>query len=84
LLNLKRKGGLQELEQKIWTLTEENNKLKTLKQDVTVEEVERLKEENKKLRIELQHLASQGDSDGFFIPAQEYSPKSATPNKNRF
>ena len=82
LLNLKRKGGLQELEQKIWTLTEENNKLKTLKQDVTVEEVERLKEENKKLRIELQHLASQGDSDGFFIPAQEYSPKSATPNKN--
>lgn len=67
LLNLKRKGGLQELEQKIWKLTEENQKLKTIKQVVTIDEVERLKEENKKLRIELQNLASHGNSDGFFV-----------------
>lgn len=75
LLNLKRKGGIQELEQKIWKLTEENQKLKTIKQGVTIDEVERLKEENKKLRIELQTLALQGNSDGFYIMRMDEDKK---------
>ena len=78
LLNLKRKGGIQELEQKIWVLTEENHKLKTIKHEFTAEEVERLKEENKKLRIELQSIAVEGKSDGFYIPpTEEYTPTSS-------
>jgi hypothetical protein len=47
---------MQELQQKIWHLTEENQKLKTFKPVATVEEVEMLKEENKRLRIELQKV----------------------------
>ena len=54
LLNLKRNGGLHELEQKIWTLTQENQKLKTTRVSSTVAEVESLKQENKQLRLELQ------------------------------
>lgn len=67
LLNLKRKGGIQELEQKIWVLTEENQKLKTIKHEFTADEVERLKEENKKLRIELQFAGGDGKTEGFYI-----------------
>lgn len=52
LLNLKKKGGIQELQSQLLALKEENKKLKMM----TVEEVERLKMENKKLRIELQNM----------------------------
>jgi hypothetical protein len=78
LLNLKRKGGLQELEQRIWRLTEENQKLKTIHHNVTIEEVERLKEENKRLRIELQNIGTQGNSDGFFVMRYDESQKPET------
>ena len=78
LLNLKRKGGLQELEQKIWRLTEENQKLKTIQHHVTIEEVERLKEENKRLRIELQHIGTEGNSDGFFVMRYDEGQKAET------
>ena len=78
LLNLKRKGGLQELEQKIWRLTEENQKLKTIQQHVTIEEVERLKEENKRLRIELQNIGTEGGSDGFFVMKYDEAQKPET------
>ena len=77
LLNLKRKGGMQELEQKIWTLTEENQKLKSLKPNFTIKEVELLKEENKKLRIELQQAGVTAGADNFYVPdREEFTPKS--------
>lgn len=80
LLNLKRKGGMQELEQKIWVLTEENQKLKNI--GFTVEEVERLKVENKKLRIELQQMGTYGNTDGFYYPtADDEIPQSTSPFK---
>jgi Kinesin motor domain len=75
LLNLKRKGGIQELEQKIWVLTEENQKLKTMKNNFTIEEVERLKEENKKLKIELQQAGIQPE-DFYMLSREQYTPKS--------
>ena len=82
LLNLKRKGGIQELEQKIWMLTEENHKLKSIKETFTAEEVEKLKQENKKLRIELQQFGLQGSIEGFYTQGNEdFSPISSTPNK---
>ena len=77
LLNLKRKGGMQELEQKIWVLTEENQKLKSLKTGFTVEEVEKLKEENKKLRLELQQAGLNTNFEDFFIPEREFTPQSS-------
>ena len=84
LLNLKRKGGLQELEQKIWRLTEENQKLKTIQKNVTVEEVEKLKEENKRLRIELQNLGTQGNSDGFFVMKFDEAQKAETDKESEY
>jgi hypothetical protein len=60
MLGLKRRGGLQELHQQMWALRQENQKLKTISTVVTVEEVERLKEENKRMRIELQRMGSSG------------------------
>lgn len=77
LLNLKRKGGMQELEQKIWVLTEENQKLKNMKTGFTVEEVEQLKVENKKLRLELQQAGLSTNFEDFFIPERDFTPKSS-------
>ncbi|OMJ81762.1 hypothetical protein SteCoe_17704 [Stentor coeruleus] len=81
LLNLNRKGGLQELEQKIWVLTEENQKLKHMKGTFTIQEVERLKEENKKLRLELQQAGITTNNEDLFIPPrEEMTPKSTKIN----
>lgn len=60
MLGLKRRGGLQELHQQMWALRQENQKLKSITTGVTVEDVERLKDENKRMRIELQRINSSG------------------------
>ena len=67
LLNLKRGGGIQELQHQLLRLKEENNKLKKITSIITVEEVERLKQENKRLRIELQNIGSVKESGDPFI-----------------
>ena len=79
LLNLKRNGGIQELEQKIWVLTEENQKLKNFKSAPSVEEVENLKEENKRLRIELQKAGMHLDA-GEYMEDDSIAPKSVLEN----
>jgi hypothetical protein len=69
MLGLKRRGGLQELHQEMWALRQENKKLKTISTGLTVEDVERLKEENKRMRIELQNMgtSSRGTNESMFI-----------------
>ena len=55
ILNLNRRGGIQELHNQLWILKRENQHLKQMTQQFTIEEVEKLKEENKRLRLELQN-----------------------------
>jgi hypothetical protein len=63
ILNLNRKGGVLDVHQQLLVLKEENSRLKT--QAAKVDAVERLKHENKVMRIELQELRAQGMSEGF-------------------
>jgi len=68
ILSLNKKGGLQDISQQLLALKEENERLKKMTKNLTVEEVESLKQENKKLRLELQNFRDKGESeDSFFI-----------------
>ena len=54
ILNLKKQGGpLKEVNEKLWILKEENEKLKEMTQGVTLDDVEKLKQENKSMRLQL-------------------------------
>lgn len=66
ILNLKNKGGASDIHQQLLHLKEENAKLKG--QAGKIGEVERLKQENKVMRIELQKLKipSLSHGDGFY------------------
>lgn len=55
-------------------MKEENEKLKKFKAVVTIEEVERLKKENKKLRLELQNTGFPSDAEGFSIQKLDINP----------
>jgi hypothetical protein len=63
ILNLNRKGGVLEVHQQLLVLKEENHRLKDIA--TTVHTVEKLKAENKSLRLELQQVKVQGYSDAF-------------------
>ncbi|CDW78383.1 kinesin motor domain containing protein [Stylonychia lemnae] len=63
ILNMKRKGGANELTTQLLQLKEENSKLKQMAGQVG--EVERLKHENKIMKIELQRLKVPSMTDGF-------------------
>lgn len=63
ILNLNRKGGVLDVHQQLLVLKEENSRLKD--QASKVSQVERLKHENKMMRIELQEMKAQGMSEGF-------------------
>ena len=63
ILNLNRKGGVLDVHQQLLVLKEENSRLKS--QAAKVEQVERLRHENKILRIEMQEMRAQGMSEGF-------------------
>jgi len=56
ILNIRRKGtsGVNEVHQKLLILQQENERLR--QQHVSIEEVERLIEENKRMKMELQKL----------------------------
>jgi hypothetical protein len=58
LLQLKKKGnaGRLEIQQRLWLLTEENERLRAMNIAVSQQEVERLKVENKRMRLELQKI----------------------------
>jgi hypothetical protein len=76
LLGLRNKGGIEELQKKIENLTQENKVLKRRATLLTVDEVEKLRFENKILRLELQNLGIvQGSGDPF-----KDSPNSTTSN----
>ena len=78
LLSLNRKGGLQDISQQLLQLKEENERLKRITKNLTIEEVESLKQENKKLRIELQNMKEKGETtdESFFVT--ESKPSSST------
>lgn len=52
-------GGLAEIQQRLWTLTMENQKLREMNQGLSAQEVERLIMENKNMKVELQKLYDQ-------------------------
>lgn len=54
ILNLNRKGGVLDINQQLLVLKEENHRLKDMA--TKVETVEKLKQENKTLRLELQQM----------------------------
>lgn len=58
MLQLRKQGpmGLKELNQKLWLLKEENSKLREMTHEFSPQEVEKLKEENKQMRIQLQRM----------------------------
>ena len=63
ILNLKRRGGANDVHQQLLQLKEENARLKEMANKVT--EVERLKQENKLMRLELQKIKTPNQTDGF-------------------
>lgn len=79
VLSLNRKGGLEDLSQQMLALKEENERLKQITKNLTIEEVETLKQENKKLRLELQSIRENRDTeDSFFLTES----KPSTSNKS--
>ena len=68
ILNLKRNGGAGEIHQQLLHLKEENAKLKQIAMSGKGAEVEKLKQENKMMRLELQKLKvpSLTYGDGFY------------------
>lgn len=59
MLQVKKNGGISELHNQLLALKEENHQLKKqLNVQLSVEEVERLRKENKKLRLELQSIST--------------------------
>jgi len=54
ILNLNRKGGVLEVHQQLLVLKQENSRLKDMATNVQI--VEKLKQENKTLRLELQQV----------------------------
>lgn len=63
ILNLNRKGGVLEVHQQLLVLKEENTKLKDMANKIDL--VEKLRQENKTMRIELQELRAHRTTDAF-------------------
>lgn len=77
LLQLKRKGGMSDVHRQLLMLKQENDKLRSV--HTNWEEIERLKMENKMMRIELQRTREPGstanDTDTYSnIPPSEVPP----------
>ncbi|CAG9318320.1 unnamed protein product [Blepharisma stoltei] len=83
MLNLRKKGGFQEINQQIWSLKEENERLKKITRDITVEEVEKLKQENKNLRLELQTFKQMDSTENSFFVTASQSKSSSSSNQVR-
>ena len=66
LLSISKKGNMQEISKELLALKEENERLKKITKSLTVEEVEILKQENKKLRIELQNIREKSETNESF------------------
>ena len=66
ILNLSRKGGVLDVHQQLLALKEENSRLKG--QHGKIEAVEKLKHENKVMRLELQRIRAYSSSDAFNKP----------------
>lgn len=81
LLGLRNKGGIDELQQKLVNLTEENKVLKRRATLVTVDEVEKLKIENKLLRLELQNFGIVQNSGDPFKDSNDYSHSNIKPGE---
>ena len=79
VLSLNRRGGLEDLSHQMLALKEENERLKQITKNLTVEEVESLKQENKKLRLELQNIRESRDTDESFFLTES---KPSTSNKS--
>lgn len=64
ILNLNRRGGVLDVNQQLLALKEENSRLKDAAGKVEL--VERLRTENRSLRLEMQELRANSTSDGAF------------------
>lgn len=60
-------GGLAEIQQRLWSLTMENQKLREMNQGLSSMEVERLIQENKNMKMELQRLYDQVANAGSVV-----------------
>ena len=56
LLTLRNKGGAEVIERELWSLREENEQLRQISTQLSLEEVQQLREENKRLKLQLQHV----------------------------
>lgn len=63
ILNLNRKGGVLDVQQQLLVLKEENTRLKDIA--TNIQTVEKLKHENKAMRLEIQELKAQAQSGAF-------------------
>ena len=87
ILSLNRKGGMQDISYQLLALKEENERLKKITKNLTIEEVEGLKQENKKLRLELQGIREKCETtdESFFLTESKpsSSAKSTKPPSAR-
>ena len=60
---MRRKGDKQDLQQQLFRLREENDRLRQIA--LTVNDVERIKQENKKMRIEMQKIMSESGINNY-------------------
>ena len=69
---------MQDISQQLLALKEENERLKKITKNLTIEEVEGLKQENKKLRLELQSIREKGETtdESFFMTESKPSSSS--------
>jgi hypothetical protein len=82
LLSLSKKGNLQDISKELLLLKEENERLRKITKNLTVEEVESLKQENKKLRLELQGLKEKDETgEDFWHEERPISTKESKTSK---
>ena len=80
LLDIRRRGGMEQIHHELTSLKEENHKLRSLTSGLSLSEVETLRSENKHLRIQLQKLQNaslDNTSSAFFLTEARSKPASA-------
>ena len=80
LLDMRRRGGMEQIHHELSSLKEENHRLRSLTGALSLSEVENLRNENKQLRLELQKMQNVSldtTSSPFFLTEPQSKPASA-------
>jgi hypothetical protein len=80
LLDIRRRGGMEQIHHELTSLKEENHKLRSLTSGLSLSEVEKLRLENKQLRLQLQKVQNaslDNTSSPFFMTEAHSKPASA-------